>query len=134
MQSLDEAIGNPFRMMNSPRESLRDCYLLLQVLEQEFDGGAGALIARLYYDAFQISIAHRDQARASIFAERAYKARVICEGEDSPETLRVKSLALKPADHSSFGVYSKKWQTTRDMVPKGLDTVQFDNWLFRQEI
>ena len=133
IQSLDEAIGDPLRMTSNPRASLGDCYSLLQVLEQEFDGGARALIARLYYDAFQISIAHGDQARASIFAERAYRARVICEGEDSPETLRAKSLALKPADHNSFGLYSKKWQTTRNLIPKGLDTVQFDKWLFRQE-
>ncbi|PTB34877.1 hypothetical protein M441DRAFT_74731 [Trichoderma asperellum CBS 433.97] len=69
-------------------------------LEQELDGCASAMIARLYYDAFHIIIAHGDQARASMFAERAYKARVICEGEDSPETLRVKSLAVKPADHN----------------------------------
>ncbi|TGO48686.1 hypothetical protein BELL_1964g00010 [Botrytis elliptica] len=86
-----------------------------------------------YYDAFQISIAHGDQARASILAERAYKARVICEGEDSPETLRAKSLALKPAVHNSFGVYSRKWKSARDSVPKGLDTIQFDRWLFRQK-
>jgi hypothetical protein len=133
IQSLDEAIGDPFRMMNSPHESLWDCYLLLRALEQEFDGYAGMLIARLYYDAFQVCIAHKDQARASIFAERAYKVRVLYEGEDSPETLRIKSLAFKPADHSSFGVYSNQWQTTRELVPKGLDMVQFNNWLFRQE-
>jgi hypothetical protein len=39
-------------MMSNPHESLRDCYSLLQALEQEFDGFAEALIARLYYDAF----------------------------------------------------------------------------------
>ena len=49
------------------------CRSLLQVLEEEYKGGAGALIARLYYDAFQISIAHGDQARASVFAERGYR-------------------------------------------------------------
>ncbi|TGO64697.1 hypothetical protein BCON_0006g01000 [Botryotinia convoluta] len=133
IKNLDDAIGDPFRMKSNPQESLSDCYSLIQVLDQEFDGCAGASIARLYYDAFQISIAHGDQARASIFAERAYKARVICEGEDSPDTLRVKSLALKPAVHSSFEVYSRKWKSVRDSVPKGLDTVEFDKWLFRQK-
>ncbi|KAG4435222.1 hypothetical protein IFR05_009298 [Cadophora sp. M221] len=132
MKNLDEAIGDPFRMMNNPEESLRDCYSLIQVL-QEFDRCAGAFIARLYYDAFQISIAHGDQARASVFADRAHKARVICEGEDSPETLRVKSLALKPAVHSSFEAYSRKWRSARDSVPEALDTVEFDKWLFRQD-
>ncbi|KAH8703446.1 hypothetical protein BGW36DRAFT_354868 [Talaromyces proteolyticus] len=133
IQILDEAIGDPFRMMTSPYESLWDCYSLLRILEQEFDSHPGALVARLYYDAFQICIAHKDQARASIFAERAYKVRVTCEGEDSPDTMRMKSLAFSPADHSSFGVYSNKWKTTRESLPKGLDTVQFNKWLFRQE-
>ncbi|OJD10723.1 hypothetical protein AJ78_08341 [Emergomyces pasteurianus Ep9510] len=133
IQRLDEAIGDPFHMMNHPHESLQDCYSLFRVLEQEFNRHAGALVARLYYDAFQICIAHKDQARSSIFAERAYKARVICEGEDSPDTLCMKSLASQPADHSSFGVCSNKWQTTRESIPKGLDMLQFDKWLFRQE-
>ncbi|KAF7933477.1 hypothetical protein EAE99_003362 [Botrytis elliptica] len=133
IKNLDDAIGDPFRMKSNPQESLRDCYSLIQVLDQEFDGCTDRLIARPYYDAFQISIAHGDQARASILAERAYKARVICEGEDSPETLRAKSLALKPAVHNSFGVYSRKWKSARDSVPKGLDTIQFDRWLFRQK-
>lgn len=75
IQNLDEAIGDPFRMMRDPQESLSDCYSLMQLLDVEFDGSAGALMPRLYYDAFQISIAHGDQARASVFAERAYKAR-----------------------------------------------------------
>ncbi|XMA20790.1 hypothetical protein WAI453_013581 [Rhynchosporium graminicola] len=106
IQTLDEAIGDPYRMMSSPRGSLADCYTLLQVLKQEFGNYAGALIPRLYYDAFQISIAHGDQARASMFAESAHEARVICEGEDSPETERVKALALNPAQHSTFRAYS----------------------------
>lgn len=132
IQDLDEAIGDPFRMQSRPNESLRDCHSLLQVLQEEYDGFAGVLNARLYYDAFQVSIAHGDQSRASVFAERAYKARVVCEGENSPETQKAKSLALKPADHSSFGLCSMKWKTKRDMIPKGLDTKQFEKWLFRE--
>lgn len=123
IQSLDDAIGDPFRMMSSPRESLSYCFSLLQVLEQEFDSCPWALLARLYYDAFQISIAHGDQARVSIFAERAYKARVICEGEDSPETLKVKSLALRPANHSrvmTHGTHKFEGRYARDLrLPRG---------------
>ncbi|ROW01302.1 hypothetical protein VMCG_05980 [Cytospora schulzeri] len=117
IQRLDDAIGDPFRMETSPRESLKDCHSLLQALEEEFEGHTGAHSARLYYDAFQVCIAHGDQARASVFAEKAYKARVVCEGEESPETKRVKSLSLKPADHGSFGLCSTKWKTTRNMSP-----------------
>ncbi|KAH6704279.1 hypothetical protein BKA61DRAFT_581510 [Leptodontidium sp. MPI-SDFR-AT-0119] len=111
--------------MTSPYYSLKDCYSMLQVLEKEFGGCADKMIARLYYDAFQISIAHGDQAQASMFAERFHKTRVICRDEDSPETLRMKSLALKRSGHSSFEVYSRKWKTTRNSVPKGLDTAAF---------
>lgn len=133
IQNLDDSIGDPARMANNPKDSLGDCHALLQLLMLEFDGYAGALICRLYYDAFQVSIVHGDQARASVFAERAYTARVICEGEDSPETKRVKSLASKPSGHSSFGLCSTKWKTSKKMVPKGLTVAQFEKWLFREQ-
>jgi hypothetical protein len=38
--------------MNKPDDYLADCYPLLQVLKEECEGDAGALIARLYYNAF----------------------------------------------------------------------------------
>ena len=117
--------------MKSPEESLADCHSLLQVLEEEYKGSAGVLIARLYYDAFQISISHGDQARASAFAERGFKSRVICEGEDSPETQRVKSLKENPAGHRSFGA-SNRWKTSKRSIPKGLDNSGFETWLWRE--
>lgn len=60
IQLLDNAIGNSDRLMNKPDDCLAGCHCLLQVLEEEYKGSAGALIARLYYDAFQISITHGD--------------------------------------------------------------------------
>jgi hypothetical protein len=131
IQLLDEAIGDPERVRKSPEESLADCHSLLQVLEEEYKGSAGVLIARLYYDAFQISISHGDQARASAFAERGFISRVMCEGEDSPETLQIKSLRENPALHSNFRA-SERWKTAKGLVPKGLDTDGFEKWLWRQ--
>jgi hypothetical protein len=131
MVELDEAIGDSHRMMTNPKESLVSCYELRQVLDEEFGECAGVLLARMYYDAFQICIAHGDRARAGTFAEKAYEARVICEGEDSPETQNMKSLARKPEDHRNYGGCSKRWNTTKKMVPKNLDAAQFDKWLFR---
>ncbi|KUI59135.1 SET domain-containing protein 5 [Cytospora mali] len=133
IQRLDDEVGDPFRMAARPGESLRNCHSLLKALEEEFDGHTEEHSARLYYDAFQICIAHVDEARASVFAEKAYKARIICEGEDSPETQRVKSFSLKPSDHVSFGQCSTNWKTTRKMVPKGLNVGEFEKWLFRQQ-
>lgn len=117
--------------MIRPEESLADCQSLLRVLEEEYKDGVGVLIARLYYDAFQICITHGDQARASVFAERGFRSRVICEGEDSPETQNIKGLMENPATHRNFGV-SKRWKTAKKLVPKGLDNVGFEKWLWRR--
>ncbi|KAL9101671.1 MAG: hypothetical protein Q9163_003092 [Psora crenata] len=131
IEFLDDAVGDPDRVMNKPDDCLADCHRLLQVLEEEHKGSAGALIARLYYDAFQISIAHGDRARASVFAKRGHQLRVICEGEDSPETCKIKNLMENPAGHRNFGA-SKRWKTAKKLVPKGLDTREFEKWLWRQ--
>ncbi len=117
--------------MKRPDDCLAGYHSLLQVFEEEYNGDAGALIARLYYDAFQISITHGDQARASRFAERGYKLRVICEGEDSPETRKMKNLMEYPAGHRNFGA-STRWKTAKEPVLKGLDTGGFERWLWRQ--
>jgi hypothetical protein len=132
IKNLDDAIGDSERVMNKPEDCLADCHLLLQVLEAEYKGGAGALMARLYYDAFQISITHGDQARASVFAERSHRSRIICEGEDSPETRQIKALMDNPAMHRNFGA-SRRWQTNKRLVPKGLNKDEYEKWLWRRE-
>ncbi|OAL46819.1 hypothetical protein IQ07DRAFT_545876, partial [Pyrenochaeta sp. DS3sAY3a] len=133
INKLDDEIGNPYRFAKNPRSCLKDCHSLLQLLKEEFTGYAGVLNARAYYDAFQVCIAHGDQARAKACAERAYKARVMCEGENSPETRSMKALSLRPANHASFELCSIRWRTRREMVPKGLNEEEFDIWLFRLE-
>ncbi len=131
MKLLDNAVGDSDRVMNKPDGCLADCHRLLQLLEEEYNGSAGALTARLYYDAFQISITHGDQARASVFAERGYRSRVICEGEYSPETREFKNLMDNPAGHRNFEV-SRRWKTAKGLVPKELDTDGFEKWLWRK--
>ena len=131
IQHLDDAIGHSDRVMNRPDDCLADCHSLLQIIEEEYKDTTNALIARLYYDAFQISITHGDQARASVFAEKGYKSRIICEGEDSLQTLKMKDLMKNPAGHRNFGT-STRWKTVKGLVPKGLDTDSFEKWLWRR--
>lgn len=88
--------------MKQSEESPADCHSLLEVLEDEYKGGVGALIARLYYDAFQISISYGDQARASVFPEKGCRSRGMCGGIDSSETRQIKSLREKAAEHRNF--------------------------------
>ncbi|KAI3390900.1 hypothetical protein diail_8429 [Diaporthe ilicicola] len=133
LQRLDDAVGDRSRMATRPADSLRDCRSLLRALAEEFGGHPGAHACRLYCDAFRICVAHGDQARASVFAGRAHEARVSCEGGDSPEALRVKSLSLRPTDHLRYGLCSMKWKSRTSMVPKGLDEAQFEAWLFREK-
>ena len=117
-------------MVNRLNDPLADCHSLLQVLEKEYHGGPDALVARLYYNAFQISITHSDQARANVFAERGYKSKVICERQDSLETQRVKNLMENAAGHRGFGT-STRWKTAKRLVPKGLNAGEFETWLWR---
>lgn len=131
IKQLDEAIGDPGRTMNVPHRAIADCHEMLDLILQEYGGSLPPLEARLYYDAFQISIIHSDQARASAFARKAFEARLICDGEDSPETVKMKSLIHNPSHHQSFGV-SKKWRTMKTGVPKGLKEKEFEEWLWKR--
>ena len=131
IQHLDDAIGNPDRVMNKPDECLADCHTLLQVLEAEYKDSAVTLFARAYYDALQICITHSDQARASVFAERGYQCRILIEGEDSPATLKLKDLKENPARHRNFGT-SSRWKTAKRLVPKGLEVSMFEEWLWKR--
>ncbi|KAJ8610760.1 hypothetical protein MRB53_038311 [Persea americana] len=130
IQTLDGAIGDPHTMANAPRAAISNCHSLLETLHQEFSDRPGALIPRLYYDAFQISVAHGDLSRASVFAERAYIARVACEGEDSPVTSRMKKLTKNPAGHASFRAYSMRYQSKPGSAPKELNQLEFESWLW----
>ncbi|CAH0019797.1 unnamed protein product [Clonostachys rhizophaga] len=131
IQQLDSQIGDPFQMLKSPEKSLKDCHSLLQLLKAEYRGYPGALAARLYYDASQISIAHGDKARASIFAEKSYEARLMCEGGETPEAKKVKMLATNPSNHRSFMVCSSKWKNTKKEKFGEADNEAFERWLFR---
>jgi hypothetical protein len=127
---LDRLIGDGTGIVLTPLACLHDAHALLRLLEEE--RVADARIPRLYYDALQIVIANGDQARAKAFAERAYAARVVLEGEDSPETIRLKGLIEKPANHRLYGT-SMRWKQALKKIPQGLNEQEFDDWLWRKE-
>jgi hypothetical protein len=84
-------IGGGMRIASAPVVCLHNVHALLGLLEEERI--ADGRIPRLCYDALQIVIANGDQAGAKIFTEKAYTARVILKGEDSPESIRLKGLS-----------------------------------------
>jgi len=68
---------------------LADCRELLQLYRSE--AITGARVARVCNDAFKICVTHGDQASASVFARMAYETRLYLEGQDSPDTQKMKS-------------------------------------------
>ncbi|KAG5793906.1 hypothetical protein H9Q69_007023 [Fusarium xylarioides] len=135
IQQLGTSIKNAFTMKDNPEANLKACLSLLHTLQEEYGVCVAPHSARLYYDAFQIAIAHGDVGRATTFADRSYQARVICEGEDSPETLKMKSLVMGPETHNNFGALSLRWKSNYDpgFSYGHYDTVEAEMRLFRQD-
>ncbi|KAF8856367.1 SET domain-containing protein [Acephala macrosclerotiorum] len=118
IQRLDDRIGDGFRLVSHPDKCLEDVHNLLTLLEAE--NITDARVPRAYYDAFQ---------QERVFAQRAYEAKLCCEGDDSPQTAYVKSLVAKPAAHRLFGT-SNRWRLSEKMIPKTLEGENFEAWLW----
>ncbi|KAI9675678.1 MAG: hypothetical protein M1817_001045 [Caeruleum heppii] len=128
---LDELIGDGHQIVANPTGCLANVRRLLRLLHEE--NITDSRVPRAYYDAFQIAIAHGDQARAKSFAERAFKLRLQCEGDDSPEVSRLKALSTSPQNHNLYGT-SNLWKKSTKMMPKNLDEIAFDNWLWKEKV
>ncbi|ESZ98022.1 SET domain-containing protein 5 [Sclerotinia borealis F-4128] len=89
-------------------------------------------LPRAFFDAAQIAIANGDLARARIIFERAVRGWTVLEGDDSTNVLRYKALSQNPLKHELYGM-SMKWKTAVDDVPQGLDSKEFEAWLWRRE-
>jgi hypothetical protein len=127
MQFLDNVIGDLDAIMESPGTALSRCRELLSLYEME--AITDPRVARVYYDAFQICITHSDQARACAFAQKAYETRLYLEGEDSPNTQKMKSFMANPANHMSFGI-SQRWEQLKEAVPENVNAQEFNRWLW----
>lgn len=123
VQHLNDVIGNSAHLMLYPQQHLQKVHTLIRLPEAEQISDARLL--RVYYNAFQTAIAHGDQARAKVFAEIAYAARLGCEGEDSPGTLQMRLLAKNPPSHGLFGT-SKRWRQNKTAIPMELEEEEFE--------
>ena len=131
IQHLDVVIGDGAHLMQHPQQHLQNVRKLILLLESEEI--SDARLARAYYDVFQTVTAHGNMARAKVFAEKAYAARLCCEGEDSPGTLRMKLLAGNPKSHRLFGT-TKKWIQNEKKIPERLGDEEFEKWLWKQNV
>jgi hypothetical protein len=115
IQTIDKSIGH--FLLWGGLTSERALHRLRKIFDLfDAEGIWDASIARAYKDAYDIAIENEDEPRARIFAERAYDARRLIEGDDSPVTIRMREAA------ESFSAEA----------PRGLSGDEFENWLWMQ--
>jgi hypothetical protein len=128
MAALDEKIGDSKRVKRIPEKVLGECRELLRLYGEE--GIRDNRLSRLYYDAFQISILHSDEARASVFAEKYIAIKTICEGENGADIQEMRVYAKNPKSHDSYGG-TTKWKQDVEKVPKEFAGEEMENWLWK---
>jgi hypothetical protein len=111
LKEIDEskvAPGNYF--MRSPEKYLTNVKVILERLtdpRMRYTSWG----FRAYNQAFKVAIAHGDEARASVFAQRAYATRRVIEGEDNPNVQKAKEFAENPSSlHSCGKLKEMKWK------------------------
>jgi hypothetical protein len=117
-------------ILSDPERILRYVDRQTQLYNEHGSDDVG--LPRAFFDAAQITAAHGDLARARVFAERAAAGWLILKGDDDPQVLKTKQLALNPSRHATYG-HSAAWKTTIDQVPQGLDPTDFEDWLWKRE-
>ncbi|KAF8456805.1 hypothetical protein BDZ91DRAFT_745056 [Kalaharituber pfeilii] len=127
LTKLDAEVGNGMLIFTNPARALKNCRRLLDLLPLEH---TEAEICRVYHDAFQIAIAHGDQARASAFLELGLKSRNFYAGgggkEWGPE---LEELIRRPQGHHTFHAVSNRW-SSRVSDKKKEGSAGFEAWLW----
>jgi hypothetical protein len=118
------------QVLEHPAKSLSQIHRLFELLEEE--GICDIRFTRACFNAFQIAAVVGDKARAKVFAERAYAARKVFAGDDSPMTIEFKHLAKQPVNYHLFGkrfhCYDDNWEAPREICGE-----EFENWLWNTD-
>lgn len=123
---LKRKIGDGMLIMQSPKRALGYCRRMLELLSAEGEFDMKTL--GVYYDAFQISVAHSDYAHAATFAALAVDVKRICHGEDADGLYDMEKLARLPETHRLGGT-TKRWRSlAQDRRERGSD--DFEVWLW----
>ncbi|PON29320.1 set-domain histone methyltransferase-6 [Trichoderma gamsii] len=104
-------------------------YALGMFTELKAEGARDARFPGVYHTAFKISVKNGDKTRAKIFAERAYAARVVVEGDDSPLAVELAQFVEEPTRHP---LYRPSADGKEVELPRELSASQFEKWLWKQ--
>ncbi|KAK3369419.1 hypothetical protein B0T24DRAFT_632540 [Lasiosphaeria ovina] len=113
IQDLDTQISTTLWGDNvKEKQALRLVRSVLNLFREEGIWDAG--IGRAYYDAYQIAVHFADEPRAKVYAQRAWEARCVAEGEDSPTSVKMKRAV----------------EERRDVEVPEMDENRFEEWLW----
>lgn len=150
-QNLSEGIEDVDTQVKNPTKLIKNGFKLLKVYEEE--GIKDDRLGNLYWEMFKISNKHRDQARASVFAQKYSDSKLMAEGPQSANVLEMIPIIKNPSSDSTFGQALKKksamkrrgedlggfedtegWKSAAADRPKDLEGEKFEKWLWRQDI
>lgn len=112
LQATESLLGGFFWDIPKLGKELPLLHKMLNLFNEE--GIWDARISRAYQDAYKVAIENGDESRARVFAERAYDALRLIEGDDSLDTMKMKRA-------------SKKLSV---QMPQEMDEAEFENWLW----
>ncbi|KAL2067522.1 hypothetical protein VTL71DRAFT_1947 [Oculimacula yallundae] len=111
---------------------LSDLREMKGLLQDIYRNSPGTALAWVYFTASEVAASQSDLARASVFAERAYEARVVCEGVIHQLVLWCGKVGADLRLHEGYGSTDFR-ETSVDMVPLGLGVEEFEEWLWTWE-
>lgn len=129
---LDDLIGRDGLegIRSAPLRRLRYVDQQIQLYNKQGPDDNG--LPRAFIDAAQICVANGDLARARVFTKRAVLGWIILNGDDSSNVLKYKALSQDPSKYYCYWL-SMRWKTEADDIPQGLDSEEFEDWLWRRE-
>ncbi|KAF8424472.1 hypothetical protein EV426DRAFT_598086 [Tirmania nivea] len=124
---MDDEVGGGILIATNPARAMKFCRQIIRLLPLERLEGE---VPRVYFDAFQLAIAHGDQARASAFMKVQRRLRRQLEGNDAADmTPEFNALVEQPQSHYVFQAVSRRWQSTVSMRREE-GSIGFDEWLW----
>ena len=124
---MDDEVGGGVLIAMNPAKAMKFCRQVIRLLPLE---NLETELPRAYFDAFQIAIAHGDQARASAFMKLQRRLRRLFEGDDASDmTPEMNALVEQPQSHYVFQAVSSRWKSTVSMRREE-GSAGFDEWLW----
>lgn len=128
ISSMQDAVGDGILIMANPNRALLYCREALRLFAEEGEGAPQ--METVYYDAFQVCVAHGDYAHARTFAKLSMKAKKSWEGEDADGAMALQQLTERPQAHRLAGM-TTKWRS-KIRHARFEDAPGFEEWLWHK--